>query len=329
MSDDNLDLMKTYTISLFLESIFFGVYLVSFVLCMRYLIWERCPEFKLNKTPNWKFIIITVLLQVLTAIHVSCALARILRAPDSERNWVNIIASTGIGLAVVTIDAILIYRCWIIYMKQWIIIVMPVLLWTGSVAITIYSIVEQVRYHPQGPPSRDTTQRPGSHARHWVIFLALTIVQNILTTALIAWRITIIDRESSQYRILSRVSRYQRSVRLIIESGALCTLAACLAFITFLAGGKFGLIAADLEIQLVSIAFNLIIIRSANRPDEYCLSPASTGSVRLHELFKRSQQSILATSSAAESNILPKPVEVCIINEVLESRDGQRETIKA
>ncbi|KAK0224498.1 hypothetical protein EDD85DRAFT_982123 [Armillaria nabsnona] len=328
MSEDDFGLMNTYITSLFLESTFFGVYLVSFCICMRYLVWERCPEFELNKRPNWKFIIVTLLLLILTTMHVSCALARTFQAPKSERTWVDVVVSMGIGVAVVTVDAILIYRCWIIYMKRWIVIALPVLVWTGSIIITIYSAVEKVRSHPQGPPS------PGSmhlvpHERYWVIFLALTIVQNIITTALIAWRITIVDRESSQYRIQGRGSRCQRSVRLIIESGALCTLAASLAFITFLSGGKLGIIAADLEIQLVSIAFNLIIIRSANRsPDEYRPSQASAGSIRLHELFRRSQQSIIPTSNTPELSALPKPLEVCITNEVLKFRDSRPKNIK-
>ncbi|SJL12016.1 uncharacterized protein ARMOST_15433 [Armillaria ostoyae] len=329
MSEADFGLMKTHITSLFLESTFFGIYLVSFFLCMRYLVWERCPEFELNKRPNWKFIIVTLLLLILTTMHVSCALARTFQTPKSERSWVDVIVSLGIGIAVVTVDAILIYRCWIIYMKRWIVIALPVLVWTGSIIITIYSAVERIRSHPQGLPSPDSVQQ-FSHERYWVIFLALTIVQNILTTALIAWRITIVDRQSSQYRIQRKGSRCQRSVRLIVESGALCTFAACLAFITFLSGGKFGLIAADLEIQLVSIAFNLIIIRSANRSsDEYGPSPASAGSIRLHELFRRSQQSIIPTSNTPESSALPKPLEVCITNEVLKSRDSQPESIKA
>ncbi|KAG7443875.1 uncharacterized protein BT62DRAFT_1008553 [Guyanagaster necrorhizus] len=345
MTDDDFDLMKTYITSLFLESTFFGAYLVSFFLCMRYLIWGRCPEFKLNKRPNWKFIIVTLLLLVIATMHIVCALARILGAPRSERNWIDVIVSTGICLAVVTVDAILvspcepatrvivtyyekqIYRCWIIYMKQWIIIAFPVLVWAGSIAITIYSAVDRTRHRSQFPPSPDTVHLP-SHTRSWVIFLALTIVQNILTTSLIAWRIMIIDRGSSQYRVQSRVSRLQRSIRLIIESGALCTLAACLAFIAFLTGGKVGFVAADIEIQLVSIAFNLIIIRSANTPpDEYCLSPTSARSIRLDELFRRSQQSITTTSNAPESSALPKPLEVRIMNEVLESRDSHPTTV--
>ncbi|KAK0466677.1 hypothetical protein IW261DRAFT_1574326 [Armillaria novae-zelandiae] len=310
MSEDDFGLMKAYITSLFLESTFFGVYLVSFCLCMRYLVWERCPEFKLNKRPNWKFITVTLLLLILTTIHVSCVLVRTFRAPNSERSWVDMIVSLGIGIAVVTVDAILIYRCWIIYMKRWMVIALPVLVWTGS-----------------GVPSPDAVQR-FSHEKCWVIFLALTIVQNILTTALIAWRITIVDRESSQYRIQRKGSRCQRSVRLIIESGSLCTLAACLAFITFLSGGKFGLIAADLEIQLVSIAFNLIIIRSANRSsNEYNPSQASSESIRLHELFRWSQQPIIPMSNTPESSI-PKPLEVCTTNEVLNSRDSRLETIK-
>ncbi|KAK0501892.1 hypothetical protein EDD18DRAFT_1347957 [Armillaria luteobubalina] len=328
MSEDDFGLMKAYITSLFLESTFFGVYLVSFCLCIRYLVWERCPEFELNKRPNWKFIIVTLLLLILTTMHVSCALARTFQAPNSERSWVDIIVSLGIGMAVVTVDAILIYRCWIIYMKRWIVIALPVLVWTGSVIITIYSAVKRVRSYPQEVPSPDAVRR-FAHEKCWIIFLALTIFQNILTTALIAWRITIVDRESSQYRIQRKGSRCQRSVRLIIESGSLCTLAACLAFITFLSGGKFGLIAADLEIQLVSIAFNLIIIRSANRSsDEYNPSQASSGSIRLHELFRRSQQSIIPTSNTPESSTLPKPLEVCITNEILKSRDSRPETIK-
>lgn len=66
-------------------------------------------------------------------------------------------------------------------MKRWIVIALPVLVWTGSVIITIYSAVERVRSNPLGLPSPDTVQR-FSHERYWVIFLALTIVQNILTT---------------------------------------------------------------------------------------------------------------------------------------------------
>ncbi len=100
MSEDDFGLMNTYITSLFLESTFFGVYLVSFFLCMRYLVWERCPEFELNKRPNWKFIIVTLLLLILTTMHVSCALARTFKAPKSERSWVDVIVVSVRGYPV-------------------------------------------------------------------------------------------------------------------------------------------------------------------------------------------------------------------------------------
>lgn len=114
---------------------------------------------------------------------------------------------------------------------------------------------------------------------------------DMIFIGLLIWRIWDVDKQSKDFRIeISRQShsyqsRLQRIMRILIESGLLYTTTALISFVTFTVGSNAVYVITDAvsvhisvqtlffftnfvallvqEIQIVGIAFNLIIIRAS------------------------------------------------------------------
>ncbi|KAJ7152895.1 hypothetical protein C8R46DRAFT_1120710 [Mycena filopes] len=187
-------------------------------------------------------------------------------------NWVNVVKTVNVVMQTTLGDGMLIYRCWVVYERSWRIVAFPILLWIGGAVCTVMNIVLEIRLHSNALVT-STSLRPVI-----ISFWVLTIVLNILTTGMLVYRIWQVDRKSSQfaYRTTSsssghgttRPSRLKQAMRIIIESGLLYTTVALITFITYITNSNSAYATSDVEVQVVGIAFNLIIIRAGIRAAE-------------------------------------------------------------
>ncbi|KAF9255125.1 hypothetical protein L218DRAFT_803712, partial [Marasmius fiardii PR-910] len=131
-----------------MESILYGIYLVSFGYCLRAILFQKAytpSGFRLKNNINWILLVFALLLGLVATNDVAFGLRHNLDAFAYYKGpggaveelqdisyWVSVmktvdnIAQTFIG------DAMLLFRCYIVYERSWKVIIVPVILWIGG-----------------------------------------------------------------------------------------------------------------------------------------------------------------------------------------------------
>ncbi|KAF9061677.1 hypothetical protein BDP27DRAFT_1234871 [Rhodocollybia butyracea] len=268
------DVTAAQLVAQFLECITYGIYLVTLAQCLYALLFERSHEFRLKKKINWTMLVVTLLLCVFATIDVAIGLRHNLVAfvyfqgPGGPiavfsdiSNWINImktvdyVAQTFIG------DGMLIYRCYIVYGRNWKVIVLSVLLWLGGAVCG--ALVADTYATLKSAALIDTSQ-----AVPFVdSMVALSLTTNVITTGLIVWKIWSVDKESASLfsgngtGAKSRPSKLHRAMRIIIDSALLYTVTTIIFVITYAVGSNANYGTSDMVVQTIGISFNLIIVR--------------------------------------------------------------------
>ncbi|KAJ3816852.1 hypothetical protein F5880DRAFT_1493820 [Lentinula raphanica] len=264
---DDLGISEAQILGLFLASVFWGMLLITFVQVMKCLLWDiERGELKPTSKINWPMLIIALLLMAFSTFDVSIGLMHCIEAfvlytgPGGSAarftgltDWVNILK---------------VYRCWVICNHRITVVVLPILLWLGGFSTAIFIIyLEASAKNPKILLTGGSSKLTPSITANWSISLA----NNIITTGVIVYKIWSVDRSNTLNGMwqgqISLRTELQNVIRIIIESGMMYTAIALITFITFLVGSSSFYPTSDVELQILSIAFNLIIIRARTRPD--------------------------------------------------------------
>ncbi|KAK0484595.1 hypothetical protein IW261DRAFT_846894 [Armillaria novae-zelandiae] len=261
-------------VALFLESAAWGVFLVTFGLCLRSLLWTKSG---LKSWPeiNRPMLLVCLAMPIFATVQVALNTIRALESLGptgiSEQftnlgSAAEVLKFTCVNVQTLIGDGILTYRCWIVYGKSWAVAAVPALLWIGTLVTTVLNIVVISHIHSEALTA-PTSLRP-IISSFWGISIAL----NIITTCLIVARIYSVDRMVYMHSVTrlsgphsDRPNGLQRAMRIIIESGAIYTSVAIITCATYVSGSIAVYITSALEVQTAGIAFNLIIIRVHNR----------------------------------------------------------------
>ncbi|KAJ7471621.1 hypothetical protein B0H11DRAFT_2196090 [Mycena galericulata] len=234
---------KEAYIGAFLESIIYGIYLSAFAECCR-LIWLK------HKTQNFKhvyFLITTCLMFVLITMQCVLQTLRCIVAfdhPNLDFGPPNLplgVISDACWLFLTPIaDAFIIYRTFVIWNRNGLIILLPAMLFVANAGSSIWLTVVL--------PTLNTDARLHITVEPLDLFLSLTLCTNVICTGLISFRIWYIHRLVVQTAVSSEV-RTLKVVSIIIESAAIYTL----------------LLAATLIIDRFNIFLNYVLFA--------CISP--------------------------------------------------------
>ncbi|KAJ3753682.1 hypothetical protein EV360DRAFT_29125, partial [Lentinula raphanica] len=279
---DSLGISEAQILGLFLASVFWGMLLITFVQVMKCFLWDiERGQLKSASRINWPMLIIALLLMAFSTFDVSIGLMHCIEAfilytgpggSDARftglTDWVNILKTCNIAFGKIISDGVLVYRCWVVYNHSIAVVVLPILLWLGSFATSIFIIyLEASAKNPKVLLTGGLSQITPSITASW----SMSLANNIITTGLIVYRIWRVDRSNTQNGIwqgqeTTITSKLQEVIRIIIESGMMYTTIALISFITFEIGSSSAYATSDVELQILSIAFNLIIIRVSARP---------------------------------------------------------------
>ncbi|KAJ3970145.1 hypothetical protein EV361DRAFT_802561 [Lentinula raphanica] len=283
---DDLGISEAQILGLFLASVFWGMLLITFVQVMKCLLWDiERGELKPTSKINWPMLIIALLLMAFSTFDVSIGLMHCIEAfvlytgPGGSAarftgltDWVNILKTCNVEFGKMISDGVLVYRCWVICNHRITVVVLPILLWLGGFSTAIFIIyLEASAKNPKILLTGGSSKLTPSITANWSISLA----NNIITTGVIVYKIWSIDRSNtlngnhhpSGHTKRNKRTELQNVIRIIIESGMMYTAIALITFITFLVGSSSFYPTSDVELQILSIAFNLIIIRARTRPD--------------------------------------------------------------
>ncbi|KAF8999416.1 hypothetical protein BDQ17DRAFT_1246613 [Cyathus striatus] len=258
---------EAHIVGFFVQSILFGVFMVTVGFTGKALLLREGKLRKMHQI-NWILVGGEVTLCALSTLDIALALYHAILAfvlykgPGGAANiyndissWINILKSVAVYTETIVSDFMLIYRCWIVYFQTWKVIMPSIILWLGCIfcKIQILSIGAALQ-------SLTSANESPKLYPYKCGFWTLTVMLNISTTTLLMWRLWKVDRDSSHYRCYwndeSEGGRSLRHVMIsVLESGLLYTVTALVTCITFIMKSH-----AVYEIQIVGIAFNLIII---------------------------------------------------------------------
>ncbi|KAF8900845.1 hypothetical protein CPB84DRAFT_1778517 [Gymnopilus junonius] len=293
MPGDSFPIDAAQMVGLFMESVFYGVSLVSFFNCLRVLLLSEGrfkPLHQINKT----VIFAASLMFIFATLDVTFHLRHNLEAfvyfngdPEAEfdkvSNWINVMPLVLYVLQTFVGDSILIFRCWIIYEQNCLVVALPILFWLGTAACGAVSIYTEA--------TLDTSQQllNSSRLKPFITgMLCLTLVTNILTTSLIVNRIWTVRQSLKQGFTLITGSPLTNLIITFIQSGLLYTFSVIILFSLYMASnnGQYGV--SNAIVQIIGITFNLMITSADRRHPtshsgrSHLRNQSSQGNIALH-----------------------------------------------
>ncbi|OAX36778.1 hypothetical protein K503DRAFT_277646 [Rhizopogon vinicolor AM-OR11-026] len=155
-------------------------------------------------------------------------------------------------------DAILIYRCYVVWQRTDVIII-PIIGWI-AVAITGSFTVWSLNQLPSGSTASQIVFQV--ETGKWVdSFYATAFVTNLITTSILALKLWLAHRRSSG--VLETRSKVYPIMRIIMESGALYFMTLVTMMATYFSSSNSSYILTDVICQIIPITFFLIIVRTA------------------------------------------------------------------
>ncbi|KAM6499054.1 hypothetical protein JOM56_004562 [Amanita muscaria] len=250
----------------FVQANVYGIYVTTLILCLRWLLFQD-ESLKRREKLNIPMLTISIAVFLLqTAGLATCFQTTLeLQDPNSQGfSTLNTINSAVEYTTLQIVDAVLIYRCWVVYGYSWKIVLLPLFLWISSVVLSSYDISLYVLDINTTDP--DTAARINVLSLQiWDGFFACNIAINIYATTAIVYRIVSVMKDS-----INSSNRLSQTWRIIAESGALYTISTIVNLVaTVLIGidamnnsySLFQLTADPINFTMAGIAFNLILIR--------------------------------------------------------------------
>ncbi|KAF8625735.1 hypothetical protein AX15_005218 [Amanita polypyramis BW_CC] len=246
--------------SLFVQALLYGTYITTVIHCLRWLIYTDGRVSMLTVS-------ITVFLLQTTVLATS--FKSTLFAQSSNFKGYDVLNAINTALEYMIyqiVDAVLIYRCWIVYSRVYKVVCLLAFLWVSSVALSGYTIYLYANTIVLHLVNEEAIKRVEALVgRTSTSVLACNIAINIYATTAIVYRILQVTKNS-----VNRSKRLHRTWRIVAESGALYTTSSVinLAAITVLSQNPlskpyrlFQVIVDAINMSMAGIAFNLILIR--------------------------------------------------------------------
>ncbi|KAK0439683.1 uncharacterized protein EV420DRAFT_1486208 [Desarmillaria tabescens] len=190
--------------------------------------------------------------------------------------WVPTISSVVGSINILTADCVIIWRCWIIWQRNWRIIVLPSICTLCGTIFDIFFLVQELT------PLTDQQGKPvtpwGSDSINWgVAYYSTTLSTTIICTALIVFRLIRANRTGKSLRFAP--NPYHKVMEIMVESAALYVVALAV-YIPFIAtNSPYSNYPQVVLASVTGIAPTLILLRVASR-SPVSLSRADTeGSV--------------------------------------------------
>jgi hypothetical protein len=169
------------------------------------------------------------------------------------RPWDHIMKDTLYATQEILGSAAAIYRCWVLWNRNWKIVLLPsalliVFTVSGYMVCGLYSTVSPT----------ETVFDPRLNT--WIkIFYSLAVVLNIITTSLMSYRIWYTHRQSAAYNTGN--SKLLSVVKILVESAALQLIIEIVLLALYSSGINAQYILLESVASVVGITFNAITIR--------------------------------------------------------------------
>ncbi|KAL1748790.1 hypothetical protein HDZ31DRAFT_28774 [Schizophyllum fasciatum] len=248
-------------IGAFLSTLLYGAYLAVAYECTRVLIHRR------KHRSVHKYLVGThIVLFVLVSMRCITVMARTLNGlrfhvnPDGSvdtgdlNSSASLVVNTAWLLSILTSDAFIIYRVYVVWRGNKLVIIPPSFGWMGVAGSGIY-LMRSLSTYGHGA---DPFQGPLTKAN--VAFCVFTLYTNLTSTCLIAYRIWSVRRG---VHLLTAGTRdaVNNLVTLLLESAGFYTALLTVHIILLAIGSLLMYVCTDMEAPTIGIVFSSIIIR--------------------------------------------------------------------
>ncbi|KAM6499056.1 hypothetical protein JOM56_004564 [Amanita muscaria] len=250
-------------IATFVQAVLYGLYIATLAHCLRWVMYDD-EGWKLRNVINWYLVGLTMLVFALSTSDLGILLQiTIDGVVDGSPTAMERLNDAIVALEQVTfliVDALMIYRCWEIYGKNWRLICVPCVFWFASIVLTIVDIV--LRATRLSKMTENDVFDPSKFSWIWAAFICLTIVITIYCSWFILHHFI---RTSSVTK--HKLVWLHRTCLLISEAGLVYTATGPLNLIASVIARPghgdvlIGLICNAVHFSAAGIAFNLILIR--------------------------------------------------------------------
>ncbi|KAI0060439.1 hypothetical protein BV25DRAFT_1917786 [Artomyces pyxidatus] len=215
-------------------------------------------------------------------------------------------------------DGMLIYRCYIVYQGNWNVVFLPITLWVACVVLGGFQVHTALTIHEVALLSTSELVPFTTSA------LSMTLAVNLITTSLIVGKIWLIQRQSRRLFGSDPGGRMlTRAIVIVVESGAMYTTAVFVFFVLDLCSSNVEYPVGQCVVQIIGIAFNLIIIRvdqgrTAEKTATRLAGAPNKRSTALPQYIRKSTSESRRSLSDPDSTMsLPERVHSCDAKPVL------------
>ncbi|KAL7277969.1 hypothetical protein ACG7TL_007922 [Trametes sanguinea] len=262
MAGPDIPLDKAYLTAIWLETLFYGMNFVLYWTCMSILTWRRRTP-KVNKL----LVGIGTLMFAFSTAHVSLGFQRLIEGfivlrdqpggPGAFFSDVSIPANVvKVGIHTVNSiigDSIVVWRCWLVWGRDWKMCVLPILLIIASAICGFTQTVYFARAKKLHSAFAHSLQIWNGS------LFSLSLATNVVVTILISLRVWYMLRMEGG----STAFRYWRVLVIIIESGMIYSVALVCEITLYFLGSNAFYIVYDPIAQLTAITPTLIIVLAA------------------------------------------------------------------
>ncbi|KAF8890965.1 hypothetical protein BD779DRAFT_1438076 [Infundibulicybe gibba] len=302
-------------VSVWFETLLYGIYVSLFFEAVFIML----KKGKVKTTPSKIFFWTSVTIFILSTIHISLNLFRVLKAYvwlrgvmapteyllDLSR-WDIIMKNTVNAVTTWLADFLVIYRCFIIWNNNYYIIIFPTLLVLMSIAsntIALYQFT-QVPFGTFFGPS----------LVHWInIIYALAFVQNSITTGLIAWKIWHQERHfvALGMRSLNPRASLFPILRIIVESASIYLLELLVLIILYALKHNGQFVLEEAVVPTVGIVFTIMTVRLAMRNSKRLMTTTNSRNIAPIE-WNINDDSLTTTSGLGTqiSGLVPQDIDI-------------------
>ncbi|KAF5350715.1 hypothetical protein D9756_008569 [Leucocoprinus leucothites] len=214
----NMTLMETFGDGIFSAIFWFTLYMLVFR--------KRDKGVRVGMSA---FVII-IPLYMLAMIHLGIHwwLARLVFVVDADTpkdsllafitqpQWCNALSVVTFSLMSLIADIVTVWRCWVIWNRNWKVAIIPLSLVLVGVAFCIMSAIFQI-----DPASGLATSQFNKFANFSAVYFCLSLGSTVISTILIIYRIVGVARDTGFHL----ESTYRKALEIIVESAALYSIA--------------------------------------------------------------------------------------------------------
>ncbi|KAF9465436.1 hypothetical protein BDZ94DRAFT_1214614 [Collybia nuda] len=250
-------------IAIWVEVLFYGIYTCLFFESLYIMFKKR----KARTCSGKVFLVAILLMYIIATVDIALNLYRMIQAyiwlRDSVgpvfylldmRRWDNIAHNLNLCFMTWLGDALVIYRCFIIWNRSYLVILVPSLLLIFSIAVNV--VIMFWLTHPFSVSFMGLIT--------WMdMVYPVNLAQNILTTGLIAFKILYQHRISTAAGVRRAGSRLRliHIVRILVESAMVYTFQVLILMILYFRLHNAQFIVQYAIIPTIGIVFNLIAVR--------------------------------------------------------------------